>query len=112
MHKYTVKITDSAISDIEELANFYLELVDADSAARFSEDAIATIENLQSFPQGHAYWDKTHNLRRTNLKHHKVTVIFTVDNDVFEVIAIGSFHSLNNPTKYHDTIIDRLRKTT
>jgi plasmid stabilization system protein ParE len=34
MRKYEVRVTPAAIADIEELADFYLELVDAESAAR------------------------------------------------------------------------------
>ena len=40
VRKYEVRVTPDAISDIEELASFYLELVDEASAERFIEDVL------------------------------------------------------------------------
>jgi hypothetical protein len=34
-------------------------MVDEVSAARFSDDVIATLESLDTFPESNAYFDKT-----------------------------------------------------
>jgi plasmid stabilization system protein ParE len=110
MHKYSVRITPSAIEDIEMIADFYMELVDEDSAVKFTEDVIATIESLDTFPEGNAYFDEEHGLRRVRLKHHKVSVVYLVDNGVYEVVAFSVFHSSAEPNKYTQRIVERLKR--
>jgi len=110
MREYIVRVTPAAISDIEELANFYLELVDEESAARFSADVLETIESLDTFPEGNAYFDEKHGLRRALLKHHKVSVVYLVDGNVYEVIAFGAFHTSGRPNKYTKELIKRLKE--
>ena len=93
MRKYSVRITPSAIDDIEELTNFYLEMVDEASAARFGEDVIDTLQRLDTFPESNTYFDEVNNLRRVHVKNHKVSIVYTIDNGVYEVIAFGAFHN-------------------
>lgn len=107
MKKYSVKITELALADIEEIANFYSDLVGIAAAEKFEEDAYNTLESLQSFPKRTVYWDEKLNLHRINLESHKVSIIYTVDNDVFEVIAIATFHALQKPSKHLDLIKSR-----
>jgi plasmid stabilization system protein ParE len=64
MAKKSVRITPSGIQDIEGIADFYLELVDEISAAKFGDDVFATLERLDIFPESNAYFDKPLNLRR------------------------------------------------
>jgi plasmid stabilization system protein ParE len=110
MRKYSVRITPSAIDDIEELADFYLELVGEESAARFSQAVIDTIANLDTFPEAHSYFDKEHDLRRVQVKNHKVSVVFTVDNGVYEVVAFGVFHTLSKLNTYTRNLVNRLKE--
>jgi plasmid stabilization system protein ParE len=110
MPKYTVRITPSAIQDIEEIANFYLEMVDAASAARFSDDVIATLESLDTFPESNAYFDKALNLRRVHVRNHKVSVMYIIDDGVYEVVAFGAFHTAAKPGTYTRTLVKRLKE--
>ena len=109
MQKYNILITDLALEDIEEIAAFYADLVDYESAERFRADLQATLKSLETLPERHAYWDEESKLRRANLKDHKVSIIYTVDNGVYEVIAIATFHNLENPKKHNEIIGDRVR---
>jgi plasmid stabilization system protein ParE len=108
MHKYDVSISTFAQEDIDDLADFYEDLVDKASADRFENDAFETINSLDTFPEGNPYWDEELDLRRVNLKKHKVSVVYTTDNDKFEVVAIATFHALQKPSKYSEQIIERL----
>lgn len=109
MRKYSVHITPSAIQDIEELADFYLEIVDEASAARFSEDVFDTLEHLDTLPESNAYFEEAHGLRRVHVKNHKVSVVYTIDNGVYEVIAFAAFHTAGQPSKYVKTLVERLK---
>jgi len=109
MHKYDIRITPAALADIEELATFYLELVDAASAEKFSKDVIDTIERLGTFPEGNAFFDEEHNLRRARLRHHKVSVVYIADNGVYEVVAFSVFHALGKPNELTEKLLKRLK---
>ncbi|MEE8701888.1 type II toxin-antitoxin system RelE/ParE family toxin [Bifidobacterium crudilactis] len=100
VRKYEVRVTPDAISDIEELASFYLELVDEVSAERFIEDVLGTLKNLDTFPQSNTYFDEEHGLRRIQLRYHKVSVVYVVDDGVYEVIAFAVFQALREPNSY------------
>jgi len=108
MQKYNVSVTDDALNDIKEIANFYADLVDVESAQKFENDAYATIESLQTLPEANVYWNEKLNLRRINLKNHKVSVVYTIDKNVFEVVAIATFHQLQKPSKYGKVIKERV----
>jgi plasmid stabilization system protein ParE len=110
MRKYSVRITPSAIQDIEEIADFYLEMVDEASAARFSEDVITTLERLDAFPEGNAYFDEALGLRRVHVRNHKVSIVYTIDNGVYEVVAFGAFHTAGKPSTYTQVLIERLKE--
>ncbi len=110
MRKYSAYITPSAMQDIEELAEFYLEMVDEVSAARFSDDVVATLESLDTFPESNAYFDEQLGLRRVLVRHHKVSVVYTIDNGVYEVVAFSVFHSAGQPGKYTQELVERLKE--
>lgn len=109
MRKYEVRVTPDAIADIEELANFYFELVGESSAARFTEDVLATLDNLDTFPESNMLFDEEHELRRVQLRYHKVSVVYLVDNGVYEVVAFGVFHTSREPNSYTSRLVDRLK---
>jgi plasmid stabilization system protein ParE len=109
VHKYLVRVTDPAIKDIEKLAEFYFELIGEESAAKFADDVIATLESLDTFPEKNSFFDKEHNLRRVLVRNHKVSVVYIVDNGVYEVVAFGAFHTSGEPSKYTEELISRLK---
>src|ERR1035441_4228617 len=110
MHKYSVRITPSAIQDIEGIADFYLEMVDEASAVRFGDDVVATLESLDTLPESNAYFDETLNLRRVHVRNHKVSVVYTIDDGVYEVVAFGAFHAAGKPSKYTQILVERLKE--
>lgn len=110
MARYSVRITPSAIQDIEEIADFYLEMIDEASAAQFSDDVVATLENLNTFPEGNAYFDEKLNLRRVHIRNHKISVVYVVDNGVYEVVAFGAFHTASSPANYTKILVERLKE--
>jgi len=109
MQQYTVKYGDEIINDITELYGFYLDLVGERSAERFRVSALATINNLASFPNSHPMWCGNNDVRRINMPKHKVAIIYVVKDDVYEVIAVAAFHTLENPDKYTEKIKGRLK---
>lgn len=108
MPNYSVRITDLALDDLAELSAFYADLVDEESAQRFEDDADKTIKGLAVLALRNPYFDKAHNLRRINLHRHNVAVIYTVKDDVYEVVAIAAFRSLQNPRTYRSITEQRI----
>ncbi|MFT8357908.1 type II toxin-antitoxin system RelE/ParE family toxin [Bifidobacterium aquikefiri] len=98
-----------AIDDIEELANFYYQLVDQRSAENFIDDVFATLQSLETFPESYLSVKDHPDYRRTHLQRHKVTIIYRVDDGVYEVIAIGVFHTLREPSDFTQQLAERLR---
>lgn len=71
---------------------------------------IDTLEKLDTLPEGNAYFDKAHNLRRVRVKNYKVSVVYIVDNGVYEVIAFGVFHTAGEPSVYAHRLVERLKE--
>jgi plasmid stabilization system protein ParE len=110
MAQYNVRVAPAALTDISDIADFYSELVDAESSQRFIDDVFDTIANLDTFPESHSYFDKEHKLRRVLVKNHKVSVVYVVDNGVYEVIAFGAFHTAAKPGSYAQALVERLKE--
>lgn len=110
MPKYSVRITPSAIQDIEEITDFYLEMIGEASAVRFSDDVIATLESLDTFPESNSYFDEALNLRRVHIRNHKVSVVYIIDDGVYEVVAFGAFHTAGKPSSYTRVLVERLKE--
>ena len=51
-------------------------------------------------------------VRKIQMKNHKVAVIYLVDDDRFEVIAVRAYHQMQNPVLYQESIRERIRKIT
>lgn len=110
MQKYSVNLTEDAENDIAELMAFYEELVDAESAVKFFDEAMDTIANLQNLPRANAVFKDDPDVRKVQMKSHKVAVVYIVDDDRFEVIAVRAYHQMQNPMQYQDTVRERIRK--
>lgn len=110
MQKYSVNLTEDAENDIAELMAFYEELVDAESAMNFLDEAIETIENLENLPRANVVFKDDPDVRKIKMKNHKVAVVYIVDDDRFEVIAVRVYHQMQNPTQYQESIRERIRK--
>ena len=89
---------------------FYEELVDAESAAKFFDEAMATVANLQNLPRANAVFKNDPDVRKVQMDHHKVAIIYLVDDDRFEVIAVRAYHQMQNPFLYQQSIRERIRR--
>lgn len=110
MQKYSVSFTEDAENDIAELMAFYEELVDTESAVKFFDEAMETVVNLQNLPRSNAVFKDDPDVRKIKMKNHKVAVVYIVDDDRFEVIAVRAYHQMQNPTQYQESIRERIRK--
>lgn len=110
MKKYSVRIIPSAFDDIDNLAEFYLDLVDEESSRHFIDDALATIETLADFPESQEYFDKDNNIRAVRVKNHRVKVVYVVHNGIYEVLAFGVFHTSSKPSGYTQDLLERLKE--
>ena len=110
MQKYSVNLTEDAENDIAELMAFYEELVDTKSAMKFFHEAMETVANLQNLPRSNAVFKDDPDVRKIQMKNHKVAVVYIVDDDRFEVIAVRAYHQMQNPTQYQESIRERIRK--
>ena len=110
MQKYSINLTEDAENDIAELMAFYEELVDAESAVKFFDEAMATVANLQNLPRANAVFKDDPDVRKVKMENHKVAIVYLVDDDRFEVIAVRAYHQMQNPAQYQESVRDRIRK--
>ena len=110
MQKYSVNLTEDAENDIAELMAFYEELVDTESAIKFFDEAMETVANLQNLPRSNPVFNDDPDVRKIQMKNHKVAVVYIVDDDRFEVIAVRAYHQMQDPAQYQQSIRERIRK--
>lgn len=110
MPKYSVSLTEDAENDIAELMAFYEELVDAESAIKFLDEAMKMVANLESLPRTNAVFKDDPDVRKAQMENHKVAIVYLVDDDRFEVIAVRAYHQMQNPIKYQESVRERVRK--
>ena len=110
MQKYSVTITEDAENDIAELMAFYEELVDAESAIRFFDEAMETLAGLEKLPRTNAVFKDNPDVRKVQMANHKVAVVYLIDDGRFEVIAVRAYHQMQNPSQYQESVRERIRK--
>lgn len=110
MQKYSVNLTEDAENDIAELMAFYEELVDAESATKFFNEAMETVASLQNLPLTHATFKGNPDVRKVQMPSHKVAIVYLVDDDRFEVIAVRAYHQMQDPAQYQESVRERIRK--
>lgn len=110
MQKYDVSLTEDAENDIAELMAFYEELVDTESASRFLDEAMKTVANLEYLPCTNTVFKDNPDVRKVQMESHKVAIVYLVDDDYFEVIAVRAYHQMQNPAKYQRSVRERIRK--
>jgi hypothetical protein len=44
------------------------------------------------------------------MENHKVAIVYLVDDDRFEVIAVRAYHQMQNPAQYQESVRERIRK--
>ena len=91
---------------------FYDELVDEESALRFFDEAMTTIANLRDFPHGNARLEGNPEAHRVQMDNHKVAIVYIIDDNRFEVVAVRAYHQMQNPAEYQESIRERIRKLT
>ena len=110
MQEYSVSFTVDAENDIADLMAFYEELVDAESAVKFFDEAMETVANLENLPRANAVFKDDPDVRKVQMQNHKVAIVYLVDNDRFEVIAVRAYHQMQNPAHYQESVRERIRK--
>jgi plasmid stabilization system protein ParE len=110
VQKYSVNLTEEAENDIAELMAFYEELVDVESATKFFDEAMETVANLENLPRTNAIFKDDPDVRKVQMKNHKVAIVYLVDDDRFEVIAVRAYHQTQNPAQYQESVRERIRK--
>jgi plasmid stabilization system protein ParE len=108
--KYKVSQLEETKQDIEELQDWYEDVAGVKSAYRFEGAIAETIASLDIFPEGHPIFDDNPKVRKINMKNHKVAIIYYVDNNVYEVIAVKAFHTLQDPVKTREFLEGRIQK--
>jgi len=109
MRQYNITIIDEVDNDIDEIKAYYEETVGKESALRFEGAMYEALNSLSIFPNGNPLYDEANNLRRANMKTHNVAIIYLVDDNRLEVVAVRAFHAMNNPKVVRRSIINRLK---
>lgn len=110
MQRYSVTVTADAENDIAELMAFYAELVDDESATKFFDEAMDTVANLQHLPRTNAVFKDDPDVHKVQMKNHKVAIVYLVDDNRLEVIAVRAYHQMQHPAQYQESVRARIRK--
>lgn len=110
VQKYSVSLTEGAENDIADLMAFYEELVDAESAMKFLDEAMETVANLENLPRANTVFNDNPDLRKVQMENHKVAIVYLVDDNRFEVIAVRAYHQMQDPVQYQESVRERIRK--
>jgi len=78
--------------------------VDAESAVKFFDEAIETVANLENLPRANAVFKDDPDVRKVQMQNHKVAIVYLVDDDHFEVIAVRAYHQMQNPVQYRHSV--------
>ncbi len=89
---------------------FFAELVDTESAERFFDEAMETVANLQNLPRANATFKDDPDVRKVQMENHKVAIVYLVDDNRFEVIAVRAYRQMQKPAKYQESVRMRIRK--
>jgi plasmid stabilization system protein ParE len=109
MQEYEVRLLNEVDDDINELMAFYEEIAGEESALRFEGAIREVINSLDTAPKGNPIWQDNDNVRRINMRSHKVAVVYVVDDGALRVVAVKAFHALENPKTYREEITQRLK---
>ena len=94
MTKYTVQLTPRARASINKIVSDLRRFATPSFAAKVRREIVSTIKGLETFPEAHGIFDELtdeqHEYRRALTLDYKV--VFTVKNDVLEVIVVQVYH--------------------
>lgn len=69
-----------------------------------------TIANLENLPRANSVFKDNPDVRKVQMENHKVAIVYLVDDDCFEVIAVRAYHQMQNPAQYQESVRERIRK--
>ncbi|MDR0950375.1 MAG: hypothetical protein LBM13_01870 [Candidatus Ancillula sp.] len=96
--------------DIAQLTQWYGENGDGKkSELKFADSVARALRSLTTFPRNHRMWEDEDTIRRFDLPSHNVAIIYFIDDDYLEVIAVQAFHTLADPERYNRLITERVK---
>jgi hypothetical protein len=105
---YSVQLLDEVDRDIDELSDFYRDMVDDASAERFEGAFEEMIKSLGYWSRSNKMFENDDRVRRRDMASHKVAVIYVIDDEVCEVIAVKAFHFLSDDIALRKMVDERL----
>ena len=69
-----------------------------------------TVAKLENLPRASAVFKDDPDVRKVQMENHKVAIVYLVDDDRFEVIAVRAYHQMQNPAQYQESVRERIRK--
>lgn len=107
---YKVKVTPSAAMDIKNLEHFYYKQSGLESAIRFEEAVETAIDIISENPRINRRFNDEfdESIRRIILNKRKVEIVYRIDDDKLEVIAVAALHTRSNEDAIISTIRERL----
>jgi len=101
MRHYKVVFSDIACQDLADIV-LYLRTNESESLAKYVEkNILSQAKRLRTFPEAYPkdfYASSERHIVRFILKW-RYKILFTVNNDNFEVYVAGIFHTSQNPEK-------------
>jgi plasmid stabilization system protein ParE len=98
--RYKARLLDETAEDVVELSNFYYQSTGEQRYAdRFEAAFYEAVEGLTYMPRIFPKWQDRDDVRRYNMATHNVSIIYLIDDDELEIVAVKAFHAMQEPDK-------------
>jgi plasmid stabilization system protein ParE len=109
--EYTYRFIEEVKEDIVDLDKFYFDVTGEQKYAdRFEAAFYEAVASLARNPRLFPMWDGSDDVRRYNMLTHNVSIIYLIDDDVPEIIAVKAFHAFQEPERINELVAQRLSK--
>jgi hypothetical protein len=61
-------------------------------------------------PRSNAAFKDDPDVRKIKMENHKVAIVYLVDDNRFEVIAVRAYHQMQNPKQHQESVRERIRR--
>lgn len=107
---YSVRLIPEVYLDIDELLSWWLDVAGQSAAESLRNSIYEAEERLKTFPEAHKIFDDDFDdIRRYDIPDKNVALLYRVDCDYFEVVAIFAYHTLADPISTKAKLQARLK---
>jgi hypothetical protein len=69
-----------------------------------------TVASLENMPRANAPFKNDPVVRKVKMENHKVAIVYLVDDNRCEVIAVRAYHQMQDSELYRESVRERIRR--